>query len=275
MHLHELEFIFNRALSLVFAKKKMLLTYVVLLVCGVLAVFCRALAVSAGDWVGMSLAFLPVFLCSGILLSTGVLLIRVYHDEVKMRFGSYNKILREAWELIISTSYLAVPLILTYLVLWIILGIFYLLEEIPGLGSYLGTILAFGPFLLIVGSLLLCVITLFILFFITPAVALRSGDRLKVTQMVVKRLRSNAFGNLVLLITGSLPLLFVAGILTLAAVLTRTSYLEIANQAQLVMTWFFLMIPFTALLTPAVLFFFNFAAEAHVLMVKKMSEEAR
>ncbi len=35
---------------------------------------------------------------------------------------------------------------------------------------------------------------------------------------------------------------------------------------------FFVMIPFTALLSPAVVFFFNFAAESHVLM--KQQEKA-
>jgi hypothetical protein len=272
MHLSDLEQIFNRALSLVLSKKKLLLTYCLLLICGVLAVFCRALAMYAGQWIGMSLAFLPIFLSSGILLALGVFLIRIYQDEVTQRLSSYRQTLNASWETMIGASYLAMPILLAYLALWIILGIFYLLEEIPLLGSYLGALLSFGPFLLILGSLVLCILTIAILFYLTPSIVLRSGDRLASSRKVIQRLRSNIFTHLLLLFVGSLPVLFVVGLLSLAASLTRHHYLELATPVQVAVSWFFQMIPFAACLTPAVIFFFNFAAEAHVLMHNKSGE---
>ena len=36
--------------------------------------------------------------------------------------------------------------------------------------------------------------------------------------------------------------------------------------------WFFIMLPFAILLAPAVVFFFNFSAECHALMLKKMQD---
>jgi hypothetical protein len=272
MRLAVLEQIFNRALSLVFAKKKLLLTYCLVLLCGVLVVFCRALAMYAGQWIGMSLAFLPIFLSAGMLLALGVFLVRMYEDEVMQQVSGYRKALNRLWEMMVGASTLTMPILLAYLVLWMILGIFYLLEAIPYLGSYLGALLSFGPFLLILGSLVLCILTIAMLFYLTPSIVLRSGDKLASSRNVLQRFRSNVFAHLLLLLVGSLPVLCVVGLLTLAASLTRYHYLELATPAQVVVSWFFQMIPFAACLTPAVIFFFNFAAEAHVLMHNNADE---
>jgi hypothetical protein len=59
----------------------------------------------------------------------------------------------------------------------------------------------------------------------------------------------------------------------LAAVLTGSLCLDCQNSLQTVLKWFFIMLPFTAFLTPAVIFFFNFAAESHVLMQKQLKGE--
>jgi hypothetical protein len=270
--LKELEFIFNRALSLIFSRKKLLVVFTVLAFCGLLVVFCRGLAMNAGEWIAMSLTFLPVFLCAGVLLAMGVVLIRIYHDEVKRKPIGYRKVLNNSWDTMISSSYLAVPLVLIYLLLWIVLGLFFLLKEIPLIGEYISVILAFGPFLLILGSLILCSLTLLLLFFVTPAIALNATDRLKVSQIVLKRVLSNIFTNIVLALVAILPLLFAVGLLIVAAVLTGFSYLASDNTLQIVLEWFFIMLPFVAALTPVVIFFFNFAAEAHVLMQRKLRQ---
>ena len=131
MTFEDIEHIFNRALSLSFSRKKLLFMFPVLVVCGLMIVFCRALAVNAGQWVVLSLTFLPIFLSSGLLLASGVVLARIYHHEVKMIPLSFRKILAQSWELLIGVSYLTLPLLLAYLFLWMIMGIFYLLKEIP------------------------------------------------------------------------------------------------------------------------------------------------
>ncbi len=196
---------FNRALSTAFCGKKLLVTFCVLALCGLLAVFFRGLALHTGRWVTMSLTFLPIFLCAGVLLSMGLILIRAYHDEVKGSQVNYLEILNKSWELVIGASYIAIPLILAYLLLWMVLGVFYLLKEIPGLGDFIGLILAFGPFLLNLGSILLSMLNLLILFFVTPALALSSVGRLAVPQLVVNRLKADPFSGLIHLFLGLFP----------------------------------------------------------------------
>lgn len=266
MTLTDVQHIFNRALLLTFDRKKLLLVFVVLALCGLLVVFFRGLSINAGQWILMSLTFLPFFLCAGVLLSMGIILIRIYHDEIKNKPINYSNILSKSWEMVIGASYFSIPIILSYLLLWILLGIFVMLKEIPTVGDIFAVILVFGPFLLNLGSLVLCLLNLAMLFFITPIVALKGLNRISVTQTLVKRLKADVFSNVILGLFALLPLLAVAGLLLLAAFLTGTVCFTCENPLHNVLQWFFIMIPFTALLAPPVVFFFNFAAEAHVLM---------
>lgn len=274
MKYEEIEHIFNRALKFSFSKKKMLFLFPVLVICGLMLVFCRALAVNAGQWVVLSLTFLPVFLSSGLLLAAGVVLARVYHHEVKMIPLSFKKILSQSWELLIGVSYLTLPLLLVYLFLWMLMGIFYLLKEIPALGEVLGVILAFGPFLLVLGSLVLSFFNLFILFFATPHIALNSRLKLKLAEDVYRRFSENLFSNLTLFLLGIVPLLLVVGVLSLAAFMTGVNFFMKTETLAIALQWFFIMIPFCAILTPGILFFFNFAVESYALMQKKQAHQS-
>src|ERR1700722_17167578 len=101
MNWSDLELIFNRSFAFSFSRKKMIFFFPILVLCAFLIVLCRALALSASDWVTMSLAFLPVFVCSALLLAVGVLLTRVYHDEVKQIDVSYRQTLRKSWNLMV------------------------------------------------------------------------------------------------------------------------------------------------------------------------------
>lgn len=266
---HEMEHIFNRALKFSFSRKKLFFMFPILLICGLMTVFCRAVAVSAGQWVVLSLTFLPIFLSSGLLLAAGVVLARIYHHEVKMIPLSYRKILGQSLELLVGVSYLTLPLLLSYLLLWVLMGIFYLLKEIPALGDVLGVILAFGPFLLVLGSLLLTFFNLFLLFFATPHIALESGIKLKLAEQIFRRFGENIFSNMILFFAAVVPLLLIVGILSLAAFLTGVNFFVSTESLAIALQWFFIMIPFSALLTPGILFFFNFAVESYVLMQKK------
>ena len=273
MNLSDIQFLFNRALSLTFERKKLLMVFSVLALCGLLVVFFRGLAINAGQWILLSLTFLPFFLCAGILLSMGIMLIRIYHDEIKGKNVDYSEILSKSWEVVIGASYFSIPIILSYLLLWIGLGIFVMLKQIPAVGDVFAVILAFGPFLLNLGSIVLCLLNVAMLFFITPIVALKGLNRIRVTETLVKRLKSDVFSNVILALFALLPLLIVTGLLLFAAFLTGTVCYTCENPLHNVMQWFFIMIPFTALLAPAVVFFFNFAAEAHVFMQKTLHHE--
>lgn len=268
MTFKEIQFIFNRALTLTFTKKKLWFVFVVLALCGLLVVFCRGLAGGANQWMAQSLTFLPIFLCSGILLASGVVLIRIYHDEVKRKQVRYRDVLAKSWELVIGASYFAIPMMLIYLLLWMMLGVFMLLGQTPLFGQFFTVILSFAPFLINLSTLILCLATLAVLFFVSPVVALRGHNRTLVSQITVRKLKSDPFTNVFLALVALLPILGSVGLLVLAALLTGSIFHERNDHLFTVLQWFFIMIPFTALLAPAVIFFFNFAAEAHVLVQK-------
>ena len=172
----------------------------------------------------------------------------------------------------VEIAYLALPVMLIYLVLWTLLGLFYLFKELPLIGEVLGVVLSFGPFLLLLGSFALALICGMALFFVTPLVAFRSSIQWDVLKEVFSRIRFNPFSNLILFFLSVMPSLLMAGLLSLAAFLTSKTYVSLDSPIAVGAQWFFLMLPFAALLTPAVIFFFNFAAEAHVLMVRKQRE---
>lgn len=268
MHLSDIQFIFNRALTLTFDKTKWLFTFAVLALCGLLVVFCRGLAENANSWVAMSLTFLPLFLCSGILLALGIVLIRGYHDEIKKKEVDYYKILGTSWQTMLGAVYFAVPVILLYLMLWMLLGVFLLLRTLPTIGDFFGVILVFAPFLINLATLLLCTFVLCTLFYVTPIVSLKGLNQSFVSH-IGKRIQSDFFSNLLLFLIGTFPCLIYFGFLFLAAFMTGSICFICLNLLQTVLQWFFLMIPFAALLAPAIIFFFNFAAESYVLMKTK------
>lgn len=266
MDLQDLSLVFNRALSFTFSRKKLFLVFCILALSGLSIVFFRGLALHAGQWVRLSLTFLPIFICAGILLATGIFLIRVYHDEVKNREVNYRNILASSWELLIGSSYFAIPIILSYLLLWMLLGLFVLLGEIPGIGEFFSVILSFAPFIIHLGTLVLCLLSLGLLFFIGPVIALKGTDKGAIVRMTAERLKKDPFSNTLLMIISLLPALFILGLLILSAELTGTICLDCKTSLQTILKWFFMMLPFAAFLTPAVIFFFNYAAEAHILM---------
>jgi len=269
MELNDIQFIFNRALTHTFERKKLLVVSTILLLCGLLVVFFRGLSLHTGQWLTMSLAFLPIFLCSGVLLAIGVLLIRVYHDQVKKKRASFRNVLSKSWDVMIGSSYLSIPLILAYLLLWMFLGIFFLLNDIPGVGGVFSVLLSFAPFLLNLGAIFLSLLSISLLFFVTPIVALRGMNRIQLSQVLAKRLQKDLFFTLFLATIAALPLLLLSGLLILAAAMTDAVCLTCNDPLYIMMQWFFIMVPFALILSPTVVFFFNFAAESHVLMQRQ------
>lgn len=266
----EVEEIFNRAWLFAFSKKKFSLVFAALLACGLMVVFCKTLSFAANHWVLMSLSFLPVFLCTGVLLGVGVLLIRMYYHEVKGNTLQFRKLLVDSVEVFMGAAYLSFPMILTYLFLWILMGIFYLLKSLPLIGDGVGILLSFGPFLIVLASLLLGLLSLLMLFYVTPHIALKKHMQFHVAEEVIDRLRVSPFANILLLLVGIAPLLVCVGFLTLAACLTGIGYISGKAVLGVSLQWFFIMVPFALLLTPFVVFFFNFATESFGLMQRKM-----
>ncbi|MBI5272789.1 MAG: hypothetical protein HY861_02260 [Chlamydiia bacterium] len=266
MNWSDLERAFSRAVTLSFSKKKLALAFPVLVFCGIFVVFCRAVAFETGEWVSMSFVFLPILLSSGILFALGILLIRMHHHEAKQLTLDFKKLMSHSAELIIGTSYLSIVPILIYLCLWIILGVFFLLKETPLLGNFFSVVLSFGPFLLIFSSLALCLFNLGLLFFGAPVVALQSPIRDSLARQISLVLRHRLLSGLALFMLALLPTLLVAGALCLAAILTNVSFSIAGRSLSVALEWFFIMLPFAAILAPVVVFFFNFAAESYQLL---------
>lgn len=266
----ELEKIFNRALSKSFSKRKFFLVFPSLALCGLLAVICRGISANATQWIVMSSAFLPIFLCAGLLLAVGIVLTRIYHHEVKGISFQYLTTIRKAKNLFLGIPYLAVPLIFAYLILWMVLGIFYLLRALPHVGEFVGSVLSFGPFLLVIGSILLGIMCLLTLFMVTPAAALKTDLKPQLAEEVFRELKANPFLAFVMPIIGLLPLLLATLVLIVSAVVTHVLYVDSSGGLSMVLKWFFMMLPFAALLTPTVIFFFNFACEAYVFRAKPL-----
>jgi len=268
MHWNDLEKAFNRAIILSVSRRKLALAFPILVLCGILSVFCRAVSFESGEWIAMSFAFLPILFSSGILLALGVLLIRMHHHEAKQIALDFRKLIGGSMDLIIGTSYLSILPILAYLFLWTLLGVFFLLKEIPIVGDCFSVVLSFGPFLLIFGSLLLCLFNLGLLFFVAPAAALQPLKNIPLSKRVWNVLNRKLFTALILLTVALIPIAFIGGLLCLAAFLTNVSFLVAERSLSVALEWFFIMLPFCAILTPAVVFFFNFAAESYQLLQK-------
>lgn len=273
MNWEVLEKIFDRAFALSFNKKKFFFTFPALAACGFLIIFCNILSLGSGNWMSLSLTFLPIFLSSGLLLATGVILTKVYFHEIKGTPFSFRKIVKRSWQMLMNISYLALPLLLAYLLLWIFMGVFYLLRELPGIGDMIGIVLAFGPFLLVLGAILLGLFNLIVLFFVTPEAALKTGVKLKLAEAVYFRIKRNIFSNSIMLLIGIVPVVVCMAILYLAAHITGGNFFQDSKPLSLVFQWFFVMLPFCGLLTPFVIFFFNFSTECFIYSSKKADEK--
>ena len=106
------------------------------------------------------------------------------------------------------------------------------------------------------------------LFFVTPLAALQSKFN-TITEWKQK-FYENAFTHSALFLLGLFPVAAVVGLLSLAAVIAGASYVEATRTLSIGFTWFFIMLPFSAMLTPAALFFFNFSAECYVHVQRKL-----
>lgn len=250
----------------VLPNRKWFMTFVALSLCGILLVFCRALALEANAWIRLSLLFLPFFLSSSFLLIVGVLLIRIYVHEKKGLALSTARLFGGSVGTAIGTSYFSFPSILAYMLLWIALGFFFLLKEIPYMGPFFNVIFAFGPFILILGSLILCLLNVGLLFFVAPAAAHQSIKSMDFVVRIWKSICHRPFLSFFLFLIGLIPVLFIGGMLTMAALLTNLNFSLAAPSIALALEWFFVMLPFCALLSPAVIFFFHFAEESYQIL---------
>lgn len=264
-----IELSFNRALQDSISKKKILFTCPLLILCGLIFVICRTIAMNSGSWIKLFLGFFPFFLSFGVLLGAGVVLIKAYYAEQKKEEHSFKKIILQSYQMIMNIAYLALPFIMAYIAIWIVLGIFYLLKSIPFLGSLLGPMLAFIPFMLILTAMLLGLSTVFFLFFATPEAALKTGLKWILIKKTAVRVKKSLFTDLISILLSLIPLFISLGLLYGSSWIVSTIFFEGASEVSFAFESLFMMIPFCFLLTPSVIFFFNFSAESFLLDQKE------
>lgn len=226
MTLQDLAFLFNRAWAKAFDIKKGLLLFVTLFCSGLLLLVFK------------DFYFVTLFFISGLLMGVGVIVIREFSQM----------------ELVWKALSLALPFLLLSILIWVMRGVFFLLKSIPYLGTLVGALLAFIPFILYFVTLFLLIFALLILFFTVPTLALTRQFEFGKTG---RRIASDPFSHLLLLVIGILPF----WVMWKAIIWTLQHYGA---------TWFLeeamLLIPIAALLTLPVLFFFNFACEAFQIL---------
>jgi hypothetical protein len=246
--------IFTRAFRLSWNRKKLLAAFIALAVCGLTATFCHVTTGNA--WLNVGFLLLPLFLSPLILMPLGILLVRYYHDEVKRGRASTRETLKLSWELMIASASLMLPPLLLFLLLWAMLGLFTLLQELPGLHI----VLSFVPFLLLLSCLVLLAGAFFLLFVAPGALGLSNRKEARKALGILSRLRKDPIGNLLFFGLALVPTVITLFFLFLTKALMFPVELTLVGQMA---KNFVIMIPFVALLTFPVVFFFNMAAEAH------------
>lgn len=238
-------------------RKKLLAAFIALACCGLIVTFCRV--AGSTPWLSVGFSLLPLFLSALLLMPLGILLVRYYHDEVKRGSASYRETLKLSWELMIASSYLMLPLFLGFLILWACLGLFTLLQEVPGLN----VILSFAPFLLLFACLVLAGGALFLLFVAPAALGLSNRKEVRTALGIFKRIKKDPLGNLLFFALALLPAAITLFFLLVTEALMFPIELSLVGQF---MRNLVIMIPFVALLTFPTVFFFSFAAEAHAYL---------
>ncbi len=262
MTLKDVAQMFNRAFAHAFGKGKFFVLFITLFLSGLVFLVFQGIASYAAPWFQLPLKVIPLFVIFGLVMAAGTLMILVYDQELNGKTPSVSKSAWHAWDTLFKASYLALPLLFAFLLFWVVVGIFLLLKAIPYLGTLFGVVLAFIPYLLNFATLLLFLLSLFALFFVAPHLARREKIELS---SVSHRLRENLFINLLFLGIAYLPVWIVWKFVMKAATMTYQLFSVGEGAVETALQSIFVLLPIAAIMTPAALFFFNFAHEAALI----------
>lgn len=269
MTLKDLAQMFNRSLAHSFGLKKFFCLFLTLILSGLIFLFFQAISTLVGSWFQLLLKYIPLFVIIGFIMAAGTVLIRFYAREREGEKLSFSEVAWQSWDLVFKASFLALPLLLAFLIFWILIGLFLLLKAIPYLGAFFGVFLAFAPFLLNLGTLILLFAALLAFFFVAPPLATTE----KVNRIALfERIKKDLFTNLLLLGVAYLPVWIVWEFIGNAAGMTFQLYTQGTGPFQIVLRSLFMMLPFVAILSPAITFFFNFAYEAYLHLEKELED---
>lgn len=269
MNFSDFEHIVGRAASHTMAKKKLLYTGLALFFCGLVMVFGMSAGLAFGSWLALSLNFVPLFISLALLMSLGVILVRSYHDEIKKKEVVFKDLAIRSWTTIIGTLSLFIPVVLAYLALWMAQGMFLVCATIPFIGQFFTIVFAFIPFVLHLATLILGLLSFYFLFCLTPTLSFGVSWQQANLVQVFKDSVQQGFMRLLLFGVAFIPLLLSFVLLMASLKMTVLMFTQELGPEELVMQRLFLMLPFAWLLAPAVIFFFNVATEANILIHKK------
>lgn len=261
---------FNKAIKSIFCKKRWIMTFPALGFCGLVLSF---FYIFSNSWVKIGTSFLSVFIILAILFSLSIILTKASdYDEKKTEWLIFP-IIKQSIHQIISTLFLSIPMIISFFLMWTILGIYLLLKMIPGIGQLIGLVLSFFPFVIILVTILLIVIGIIFLFFAIPFFTVVEVKNLKVMKKIFPLMKKNIYSNFLLFFMSLLVFLvgFIPLIISflLAKDLCFSSGYTIIN----IFSSFFMMLFASAILTPFIIFFFEMAFIAFEKVKSQFSNE--
>ncbi|NGX34919.1 MAG: hypothetical protein K1060chlam1_01281 [Candidatus Anoxychlamydiales bacterium] len=269
MILKDLDKFFTRAFLFSFNKKKLFFTYPFIFLIGIIHIFFRSLVAGPGTWTNLSFIFLPIFISFAILFVLGVFLARIYFHDVKNLKCSYMEILKKSVDKISYTFYISILSIVAFVILWIIFGFLAAIKDIPHIGSFIGVFISIVAYILILFFIVLVILNLLFLFFLTPSISLKPKLKIKGFFEILKNLKKNIFVNFSLFLIAVITVFIPAFLLFISASLTKSYFAIRLDSIYLGLESFFIMLPVSILITPFVIFFFNFAIESFNILHKK------
>ncbi len=253
---------FNRALKQSFCWSKWIGCSVSIVVIGLIFLFFGTLAASSAGWLKATLGLLPLFLSVGLFCSLGVILVKLYDDELQRKKSTLLSVAKDSLQLLLGTSYITIPLFVLFIVLWIFLGLYQLLSYTPLFGSFIGVTLSFVPFLIYVALFLILAISVITLFYLVPPVAINGWEGREIIKQKLTEILVDPFNHGKYLLIALIPPTISLFILLWSARMAKLHFKEVEIDLFAVQ-WVIVLIPFAALLAPSVLFFFNFAHEIY------------
>lgn len=256
----ELGTLCNRAFAHIFDARKFLAVFLVLLLSGLFVLFFQGFALCAPNWLKLPLLTFPFIIMGALLMVVGAGLNKMYAQE---REGiKVNDLPFFSGEVMFRAACFFAPLAVAAVTLLLLLGLFLLIKSIPYIGTFLGIILAFAPFLINFSLLLLFLIAFLILFLFTPLVAFKKHfDK----QTLIARLQGGFFNHVLLLGTVLIPLWIIWKFVVHAADFTFKGYAAHDPSVIKVLQGLFMLIPMAAIFTLPLIFFFNFSFESFLL----------
>lgn len=269
MEFKDLEMMCERAGRHTFSRAKFFMTAVALLGAVFLVAISILLSYLPTMWGSMSPFLLLMLGLFCVLLSLGVALISSYHDEVKGKELSHSHIMLHTYRVLMKVAPLFVPILLVLLGLWVVEGVFTLLQQVPYVGAVIALVTSFIPFIWMLALLALTIVAVYLLFTVTPILALRNLSKEELEPYCEAELKESVFVRIFLFIVAILPLIIVEKLLVGAAKWAMLSTAAgMSSQSPFLQSLFFL-VPAALIITPTIIFFFNMAAEAHVLVQKR------